>query len=539
MSDSESHQPSGPAAHRRVTPERASAPRQTGFRWEAGLAIASVGIVTELAVWNWIARDGTYQVLWTIPVISGTACALLVWWFFFSNIDWQARLYGLYGLVSCIGLFILTFRFEGYEGDMWPQFRLRFTPSAEEQLQTFLTTEETGAPVDSPLERRATDWPCFRGPERTGIAFVDPDEFDWTRQPEEVWRRPVGRGWSSFSIVSGRAFTQEQRGEMECVVCYDMADGQQLWVHEDKERFEETLGGPGPRATPAFHDNRLYSLGATGVLNCLSASDGQLLWQQNVLHEANAKNIPWAMSGSPLVTGNLVIVNPGGSHGKALIAFDRVDGQTVWAVANDSASYSAPSLRTLLGQQQIVIFDGEGIKGHMPESGEELWRIPWTNSPKINAAEPIQLSENQLLVGSGYGRGSGLFELSRQDGLWQTKAIWAAPYFKLKFNSAVQKGRFAFGLDEGILSCLNADTGKLKWKRGRYGYGQLLLAGNTLVVQTENGDIAFVEADSDRFNELQRFPALHGKTWNHPVIWDGMLLVRNGEEAACFRLPAL
>ena len=422
---------------------------------------------------------------------------------------------------------------------MWPQFRYRFAPSAEEQLQTFLTTEATTSPVDSTLKQQATDWTCYRGPERNGIAFVNSNKYDWTQQPEELWRHPVGRGWSSFSIVTGRAFTQEQRGDLECVVCYDMADGQQLWVHEDDEQFDETLGGPGPRATPAFHDNRLYSLGATGLLNCLNASNGQLLWQVNILHEANVENIPWAMAGSPLVTGDLIIVNPGGSHGNALIAFDRVDGQKVWSAGNDNASYSAPSLRTLLGQQQIVIFDGAGVKGHMPDSGAELWKIPWSNSPKINAAEPIQLSENQLLVGSGYGQGSGLFELSRTDGVWKTKTVWTAPHFKLKFNAAVLKDEFAFGLDEGILSCLNTKTGKLAWKRGRYGYGQLLLADDVIVVQAENGDVVFVEAISEKFNELLRFPSLNGKTWNHPVIWNGMLLVRNGEEAVCYRLPEL
>ena len=373
MPDSESPQPTGPASIARDMPDRVSPAEISRLRWKWGMGIVTAGGVSEALVWNQIAPDATYQVLWSIPVLSATACALLVWWFFFSDIDLAMRSLGLSGLISAIGIFMLTFRFEGFEGDMWPQFRYRFAPSAEEQLQTFLTTEATTSPVDSTLKQQATDWTCYRGPERNGIAFVNSNKYDWTQQPEELWRHPVGRGWSSFSIVTGRAFTQEQRGDLECVVCYDMADGQQLWVHEDDEQFDETLGGPGPRATPAFHDNRLYSLGATGLLNCLNASNGQLLWQVNILHEANVENIPWAMAGSPLVTGDLIIVNPGGSHGNALLAFDRVDGQKVWSAGNDNASYSAPSLRTLLGQQQIVIFDGAGVKGHMPDSGAELW----------------------------------------------------------------------------------------------------------------------------------------------------------------------
>jgi len=536
MPDAETPQPTVPADIVGATPDNVAQSGTSQFGWKWGLGIITAGVVLETLVWQ-IAPDSTYQVMWSMPVVSGTALLLVIWWIFFcggDNLTLSRRLAAL--TAPCIVL-ITLFRFEGFAGDMWPQFQYRFAPSAEEQLQTFLATGATTSRTESGLEQQETDWTGFRGPDRDGIAFVNSSEFDWSQPPEELWRHPVGRGWSSFSVVSGRAYTQEQRGDLECVVCYDISSGQQIWVHTDSEQFEETLGGPGPRATPAFHDNRLYSLGATGLLNCLDASNGSLLWQKNILDEARAANIPWAMAGSPLVIGNAVVVNPGGNNANALIAFDRVLGNKVWSAGSDQASYSAPSLRTFLGQQQIIIFDGEGVKGHVPDSGAELWRIPWTNSPKVNAAVPVQISDNSLLVSSGYSQGSALIELTRQDDLWQTKTIWTSRRFKLKFNAAVQKGELAFGLDEGILACLNTKTGKLAWKRGRYGYGQLLLAGDVIVVQAENGDIAYVEAVPEKFNELLRFPAINGTTWNHPVIWNGMLLVRNGEEAACYRLP--
>ena len=514
------------------------------FRWGWGLGILTTGAATEGIVWTNFAPDATYQVMWSIQVVSGTAFALLLWWTFASGLAWSSRLTGLGIVVGACGAFLGTFRFESFEGDMWPRFRFRFEPTAEERLQDFLATEST-SPTPSTeqdgdskagLTVTSSDWPGFRGANRDGIAAVSPGEFDWTKEPTELWRHPVGRGWSSFAVVQGRAFTQEQRDELECVVCYDVKSGQQIWVHEDAERFDEPLGGPGPRATPTIHDAHIYSLGATGLLNCLDAISGELLWQKNILKEVDAFNIEWAMAGSPLIVGDLVIANPGGDKGKSVIAFDRLNGETIWTAGSEKASYAAPTCRTLLGQKQLIIFDGEGVKGYLPESGTKLWNVVWTNGPKVNVAEPIPISDRLLFIGSGYGQGSGLVELSRDGQEWKTETLWTSRHFKLKFNAAVQQGEFAYGIDEGILACLHMRTGKQVWKRGRYGYGQILLAGDAIVVQVEGGDVVFVEATTEKFQELLRFPALDGKSWNHPVVWNGLLLVRNGEEAVCFQL---
>lgn len=547
MPDPESRTPPVPADVAQEMLDRVASSGNTHFRWAWGLGILAVGAIAEAAVWTKFAPDATYQVMWSMPVVSGTAFAMLLWWVFGCGLEWSSRFLGLGGLTVACGAFLGLFRFEGFEGDMWPRFRFRFEPTAEERLQEFLATEETtpaDAVADKPgdaessigLQIAETDWPGFRGAQRNGIAHVKAGEFNWTKKPEELWRHPVGRGWSSFSVVQGRAFTQEQRDDLECVVCYDVRTGQQIWVHQDDERFDEPLGGPGPRATPTIHDSRLYSLGATGLLNCLDATNGELLWQKNILREVDAKNIEWAMAGSPLIVGDHVIVVPGGSNANSVIAYDRMSGEKIWSSGNDKASYAAPTFRTLLGTEQVIVFDGEGVKGYSPDSGTQFWKVAWTNGPKVNAAEPIPISDRLLFIGSGYGQGSGLVELSHAGDVWTTKTLWTSRRFKLKFNAAVQKGEHAFGLDEGILACLNMRTGDQVWKRGRYGYGQILLAGDAIVVQAEDGDVAFVEATTEQFTELNRFPSLEGKTWNHPVIWNGLLLVRNGEEAVCYRL---
>jgi outer membrane protein assembly factor BamB len=548
MPDPHSASPTVPEDVAQEMLDRVASSSGSHFRWEWGMGILAVGSLAEAAVWTTFALDATYQVIWSLGVVSGTVFALLLWWIFGSGISWSSRFFGLLGLAVTAGAFLGAFRFEGFEGDMWPRFRFRFEPTAEERLQEFLAADETtptstatageGESVATSVgfQVTETDWPGFRGPLRNGITSVKAGEFDWTKKPTELWRHPVGRGWSSFSVVQGRAFTQEQRDDLECVVCYDIKTGQQIWAHEDDERFDEPLGGPGPRATPTIHESRLYSLGATGLLNCLDAVNGELLWQKNILREVDAKNIEWAMAGSPLIVGDHVIVIPGGNNGNSVIAYDRTSGEKIWSSGNDKASYAAPTLRTLLGTEQVVVFDGEGVKGYSPDAGTQLWNVAWTNGPKVNAAEPIPISDSLLFIGSGYGQGSGLIELSLEGGVWKTKTLWTSRRFKLKFNAAVRQDEHAFGLDEGILACLNMRTGEQIWKRGRYGYGQILLAGDAIVVQAENGDVAFVKATTERFTELLRFPALDGKTWNHPVIWHDLLLVRNGEEAICYRL---
>jgi outer membrane protein assembly factor BamB len=340
--------------------------------------------------------------------------------------------------------------------------------------------------------------------------------------------------------VGDRIFTQEQRRNEEVVVCYHAQTGRQLWVHADSVKFDEPMGGVGPRATPTLFDSRLYTLGATGILNCLDAITGEPLWPQsvNILEDAGADNLEWAMAGSPLVYDDLVVVNAGGRQGRGVIAYDRFSGTIRWATGNDPASFCAPRLETINGVRQILIFDGFGLKGHDAATGDELWRTrEWTNEPKVNAAGPIVRDGHRIFIASGYGVGCGLFKIMFADGSWSVREEYVRPNrFKLKFNDAIYYDNHLYGLDEGILACHNFDTGRRVWKRGRYGYGQLLLVHDVLLIQAESGEVALVEANPNAFREIARFQAIDGKTWNHPVLHRGRLFVRNAQEAACYDL---
>jgi outer membrane protein assembly factor BamB len=248
--------------------------------------------------------------------------------------------------------------------------------------------------------------------------------------------------------------------------------------------------------------------------------------------------IEWGMSGSPLIYDQTIIVDAGGNNDKAVIAYDRKSGNIVWASGRHKAGYAAPRIERINNVVQLLIFHGDGLASLNPATGEMLWEYPWTNQYQINVAQPL-LFGNQLFLSSGYDSGCVLLDptnlTNRRPG-----EVWPPnKNLKLKFNEAVKLGEHVYGLDDGILACVNIRTGERIWKGGRYRFGQVLLWGDKLVVQAENGFVAIVEASPEKFIEVARLEALNDRTWNVPVINRGRLYVRNAAEAACFQLPTV
>ena len=294
------------------------------------------------------------------------------------------------------------------------------------------------------------------------------------------------------------------------------------------------MGGDGPRATPTWHGGRLYALGAEGEFRCLEAASGKTLWRRNILSDNNAKNLEWGMTASPLIVDDKVIVLPGGSPGKSVVAYDRLTGEPVWKVLDDKQAYVSPMLVNLAGRRQILVVSAPRVMGLDPSDGNMLWEYPWTTSYDVNSAQPIVIGESRFFISSAYGHGAAVVELTPGDNRFGARTVWQNIRMKNKFNSSVLHEGHIYGLDENILACVDAETGDLKWKGGRYGYGQLLLADGHLIVITESGGLVLVKATPDRHIELASFSALEGKTWNVPAMADGKLLVRNTKEMACF-----
>jgi len=398
-------------------------------------------------------------------------------------------------------------------------------------------SEPSGAAPSGPGTAPRGDWPDFRGRNRDGRYLETPIRTNWPAEGlPRLWRQPIGLGYASFVVAEGRAFTIEQRRRQEVVAAYDVETGRELWAHAWEGEFVEGLGGDGPRATPTYHDGRIYALGALGELRCLNAGTGALVWRRNILTENGAPNLPWGMSAAPLVVDDSVIVLPGGPAGRSVVAYNKITGEPVWGALDDQQAYTSPMLVTLAGARQILVVSASRAMGLTTDGGRLLWEHPWSTNMGISVAQPLLLGGDRVFLSAGYGHGAAVIEVSRSGDRFAARMVWENLRMKNKFTSSVLHQGQIYGLDESILACVDAATGDLKWKAGRYGYGQIVLAGDHLVVLTEDGQLALVRATPERHDEIAKFQAIEGKTWNHPVIADGRLLVRNLREMAAFDL---
>ena len=381
-------------------------------------------------------------------------------------------------------------------------------------------------------------WHEFRGPNRDGDYGNTPILTNWPADGlTPIWKQPIGAGYASFVAASGRAFTIEQRGPQEVVAAYDVATGRELWTNAWPAEFRESMGGDGPRATPTWHDGRLYALGATGELRALDDASGRVIWRTNILTDNGANNLAWGMAAAPLIVDETVIVLPGGPNGRSVVGYNRATGQRVWSALNDQQAYASPMLVTLTGVRQILVVSATRLMGLTPSDGTLLWEYPFATYNGINASQPLVVGDNRVFISSSYGAGAAMLELSRgAGGNITVREVWRNNRMKNRFSSSVLQKGIIYGLDEAILAAMDAETGELKWKGGRYGYGQVLLAGDRLIVLTEDGDLALVRATPERHEEVTRFPVLEGKTWNVPALAGGYLLVRNLSEMAAFDL---
>jgi len=424
-------------------------------------------------------------------------------------------------------------RSDGATGALEVDFAWRWAETTEDRLLAGADDEVLAPPSVLTATETGADWPGFRGPHRDGSVPGVRIETDWSASPPvEIWRRPIGPGWGSFAVRGNLFYTQEQRGEDEFVSCYDATTGMPVWRHGDPARFFETMGGAGPRATPTLSGSRVYTFGATGILNALDASDGAVVWSRNAASDAEAKVPFWGFSSSPLVVDDLVIVNTG-----VLGAYDLATGEPRWfgpAAEKPSSMhmsyYSSPHRLTLDGVEQVVQLSPAGATGLSPV-GSTLWEHPWSGIP-----QPAMTADGDVLIGTESG--TRRIAVAHGPGGWTVEKRWTSAGLRPGFNDFVVHDGYAFGFDGAVLACIDVEDGELKWKGERYGHGQLVLLPDQglLLVMSEQGELALVAATPDRFTELARFAAIEGKTWNHPVLVGDVLLVRNDREMAAFQL---
>jgi outer membrane protein assembly factor BamB len=561
-------------------------------RWSERIGAIVVTIGAGLATWlvvhESIAGGMMGRMLPMIAMPATVGPALVAWAVLTRRLPDRLRSVTMVvTIVLATGVWALL-RTEGVKGESITELKWRWTPTAEQRLlaqeredpkppapapaapETPTATTPaagSGKPVDSPRDKApapasespaaitppavatktaeaTTDpsavtraaWPGFRGPRRDGVIRGVTIDTDWVKSPPvQVWRRPIGPGWSSFAVAGDLLYTQEQRGDDEVVAAYRVKTGEPVWRHRDPARFYESNGGAGPRGTPAVHNGRVYALGATGILNALDARSGAVLWSRNAAKDTGAPTPGWGFTSSPLIVGDLLVVAASGRLG----AYEIATGNLRWTRATGGAGYSSPHLLTVDGVTHIVLLHGRGVSGIAPADGTVLWDHTWEVGSAI--VQPAVLSEGEILIALGDamgGQGMRRLTVSRGSSGWTVAERWTSRGLKPYHNDFVVHKGHAFGFDGTILSCINVEDGERKWKGGRYGAGQMVLLPDQdlLLVQSEDGELAVVSATPDQFREIARFKAIEGKTWNHPALIGDLLLVRNGEEMAAFRL---
>lgn len=533
--------------------------------WPVSAVLAVAALVLAFA---WLTGERPQQLRVTVTMIAlALAGALLGLWFVaFSRLAPRVRLAGLAAMLAAVALFFGLFRVRGFSGDLIPIVESRWAPppslpsapvpsgltppdgggsapkppasSAPEPpsgSSAAASAPETAAAAAPAVAPPAPGWPQFMGPGRDSV-LPGPKLADFGKQPPRLlWKQPIGTGWSGFAVRGELALTLEQRGEEEALVAYEAATGKVRWISSWPAHYAAALAGDGPRSTPTIDGDQVFTIGALGTLSAHDLASGRRQWLRETLAENGAVAPPWGVAGSPLVHGGRVIVNVGGPRGRSLVAYDRASGAPAWSGGDDAASYSSPFLARLLGREQIVIWNFDSVTGHDPETGAVLWRQEWPNVGE-KVSKPLALGDDGVLVSAGYGVGAKRFRLAAVGDAIQSSLVWESTRLKAKFTNVVLHDGLLYGLDDGVLACVDPQTGERRWRAGRYGHGQVILVAGQLLVLAESGELVLVDPKPDALHERARFAALAGKTWNPPALAGDLLLVRNDKEAAAWRL---
>lgn len=505
-------------------------PHRRTVRWWPALAILLVAGVA--LAWIWLRDVDSVQnerVVPTFPVLFVTALALVGWSVVFSRFATRTRVAILLVTLAVVGAGLLLLEIKAVDGNLVPIVGWRFAGERE------FDAPSVSAPAE--LAAGPGDYPQLYGPGRSASLDGPALARDWQADPpRELWRREVGESCSSFAVVGNAAVTQEQRGDRDSIVRYDLRTGEQVWVHSETAPFETTIGGRGARATPTIAGDRVFALGATGNLYCVELATGRRVWSRNVLGDHDGGLPDWGMASSPLVVGDLVMVQLG-NRSQGLAAYDRRSGEPAWRAGEHRGSYSSPKLMTVAGVPTVVVAYHDAVAGHDPATGRVLWTLDWPNPGSARVSMPIVLDDDRVFVSMGYGVGSRMFRVWRDGDGFASELLWESPRLKSKFAPIVAYGGAIFGLDDGVLVALDPATGDRLWKRGRYGHGQFLRVGDLLLLQTEDGPVVLLEANPAELRELAWLEALSDRTWNPPALAGDILLVRNHLEAAAYELP--
>lgn len=382
----------------------------------------------------------------------------------------------------------------------------------------------------------AGDWSQYRGPDRAGAVGAAGLLESWTAdRPREVWRRPIGGGYSSVSVAGGRVFTMSTRGDEDTVLCLDEASGETLWElgvgGSETEKFPEG----GPRSTPTVDGDRLYVVSSGARMLALSIEDGAIAWEKDLTQWGKPPRFGYASS--PLVDGDVVIVEVGEpDKAPGVVALDKATGELRWSALEGPAGYSSPLVAEIGGVRQYVFSRGGEAVG-LSTSGEVLWR--WEGERRAAIPMPIFVAPDRVFIATADDHFGGvMLRISAGDEGFQAEEVWSERLMRNHFNSSVVVAGHVYGFDNATLRCLDAATGEQRWAKRGFGKGSLVAAGDRLFVLGDDGALALVRATGEGYVESGRVQAMEGRAWTAPSIANGRIYVRDSDEIACYDVSA-
>ncbi|HUP24456.1 MAG TPA: PQQ-binding-like beta-propeller repeat protein [Thermoanaerobaculia bacterium] len=390
------------------------------------------------------------------------------------------------------------------------------------------------------------DWTQFRGAARDGISRETGLLERWPDGgPPEVWRRPIGQGFSAITVSDGMLYTLAADGittdgiaegeTREYAIALRASDGAEVWRTVLDRAYADDRGS-GPRSSPTVWRDRVFVLSGYGKLFALARADGAVLWRRDLVADHGGRLPIWGYSASVLVDGELLFVAGGGDQG-SILAFRPESGALAWSAGSSHPSYASPVAVDLAGLRQIVFLQGDRLVG-MSSEGEELWTYPWPVINNINVATPLVLPADQIFVSTSYDVGAAVVRVSRSGDHFEVAEVWRSRVMKNHFHASVYWRGHIYGFDNAFLSCIDAATGKELWRTRGLGKGSVLVADGKLVVLSERGRLVLAELDHEAFREISAHQVFEARAWTAPSLSNGQLYLRSESELVRLDLRA-
>lgn len=386
----------------------------------------------------------------------------------------------------------------------------------------------------SALIAAGNDWPRWRGANYNGTS-TQQNVFGESSALKIVWKKKLGSGYSAISVANGHAITMFSDGEYDYVIALDAESGSEQWRYRIDTTYPGRDGAnPGPVSTPTIDDNRVFGIGPQGQLFALTLKTGKALWSTPLIEKHQAVRPHWGFTTSPLVYGDLLIVETGGTQNNAITAFNKKTGKAVWSAGTDNVEYQSPLIATIAGRTQLLWAGEKSLYGFEPNTGKELWRyVHGGDGFYQRIVNPVLVGENKMLLTNGSAQAK-LLQVAPSDTGFIITEIWKSADLKRNYNIPVYHKGYIYGFSGDFLTCVNAHSGELAWKSRPPGNGFTIVVDGHLVIMTKRGSLHVAKASPEGYVEIANQPLFDKLVWSPPSFANGKFYVRNSfDEIAC------